>query len=262
MMLLLNVNAHVYSFLCLYFVWICVLLNGKCMLCCILPMLILIGSFSLLAASTSCRRTSITPSLCLLVSMASHSDCAVGDLIGRTIKEVNVKKKHCSRSCVVVIFSTNKQNNCCYSCCQLRACRPLNINTKGQRGRDWVLISVIESLLVGEWWLPSGTPHRKKLKLAEGTLGMFSIHLKRLCANIPEDCSVLSLHQWHSNRVWRLRLLLIPSQSLVSLSARLWNTVIHISNGRLKTRHVCQTITICHEQWEQHQVFPWKNQRV
>ncbi|KAG7228768.1 hypothetical protein INR49_008546 [Caranx melampygus] len=44
-------------------------------------MLILIGSFSLLAASTRCRRTSITPSLCLLVSMASHSACAAGNLI-------------------------------------------------------------------------------------------------------------------------------------------------------------------------------------
>lgn len=53
-----------------------------------LPMLILIGSFSLLAASTSWRRTSITPSLCLLVSMVSHSDCATGDLVGKTIKQV------------------------------------------------------------------------------------------------------------------------------------------------------------------------------
>lgn len=55
---------------------------------CLLPMLILIGSFSLLAASTSWRRTSITPSLCLLVSMVSHSDCAAGDLVGKTIKQV------------------------------------------------------------------------------------------------------------------------------------------------------------------------------
>lgn len=44
-------------------------------------MLILTGSFSLLAASTRCRRTSITASLCLLVSMASHSDTAVDDLM-------------------------------------------------------------------------------------------------------------------------------------------------------------------------------------
>lgn len=53
-----------------------------------LPMLILIGSFSLLAVSTRCRRTSITPSLCLLVSMVSQSACAAGDLVGKTIMQV------------------------------------------------------------------------------------------------------------------------------------------------------------------------------
>lgn len=53
-----------------------------------LPMLILIGSFSLLAVSTRCRRTSITPSLCLLVSMVSQSACAPGDLVGKTIMQV------------------------------------------------------------------------------------------------------------------------------------------------------------------------------
>lgn len=51
-------------------------------------MLILIGSFSLLAVSTRCRRTSITPSLCLLVSMVSQSACAAGDLVGKTITQV------------------------------------------------------------------------------------------------------------------------------------------------------------------------------
>lgn len=229
-----------------------------CTLFCFLPMLILIGSFSLLAVSTSCRRTSITPSLCLLVSMASHSNCAAGDLVGKTIKQV---KKHCSRGWTV-IFSTNKLSHCCCSCCLFRPCRTLSINTKGQHGRDWVLVSVIESLLVGEWRLPCGTPHRKKLKLAEGTAGMFSIHRKRLYANIPLDWSAVSLHQRQSNRVWTPRLLLIPSLSLVSLSTRLWNTLIHISDGRLRTRHVCKTITICHEQWKQLQVFPRKNQRV
>lgn len=229
-----------------------------------LPMLILIGSFSLLAASTSWRRTSITPSLCLLVSIVSHSDRAEEDLIGRAIKKVDLRKTHCSKSCVV-ISSTNKQKNCCYSCRLLKACRPPSINTKGPHGRDWVFISVIECA-GREWWLPCGSPHRKKLKLAEGTLGMFSFHLKRLHANTSLDWSTLSLHQWHNNRVWRPRLLLIPShgtsRSLVSLSARLWNTLIHISNGRLRTRHVCKTITICHEQWKKLQVFPWKNQRV
>uniref|UniRef100_A0A4W6CI71 Uncharacterized protein n=1 Tax=Lates calcarifer TaxID=8187 RepID=A0A4W6CI71_LATCA len=75
------------------------------MLTCILAV------FSLLAASTSCRRTSITPSLCLLVSMASHSDCAVGDLIGRTIKEVSVKKKHCSRSYRQTRLSPGQESN-------------------------------------------------------------------------------------------------------------------------------------------------------
>lgn len=43
-------------------------------------MLILMGSFSLLAASTSCRRTAITASLCLVVSRVSQSDWAAGDL--------------------------------------------------------------------------------------------------------------------------------------------------------------------------------------
>lgn len=51
-------------------------------------MLILIGSFSLLTVSTRCRRTSITPSLCLLVSMVSQSACAAGDLVGKTITQV------------------------------------------------------------------------------------------------------------------------------------------------------------------------------
>lgn len=64
-------------------------------------MLILIGSFSLLAASTSWRRTSITPSLCLLVSMVSHSDCAAGDLVGKTIKQVvEPWKKNEERLCI------------------------------------------------------------------------------------------------------------------------------------------------------------------
>src|SRR4029434_11049333 len=46
------------------------------------PMLILIGRFSLLAASTSLPRTSITASFCLATSMVSHSDRAGDDLGG------------------------------------------------------------------------------------------------------------------------------------------------------------------------------------
>lgn len=73
-------------------------------------MLILIGSFSLLAASTSCRRTSITPSLCLLVSMASHSDLAADDLIGRTIKQVVMSKNNTEADVAVaaqLVFPTH-----------------------------------------------------------------------------------------------------------------------------------------------------------
>ena len=46
-----------------------------------LPMLILLGRFSLLAASTRCRRTSIMAAFCLLFNMASHSSRA-GDELG------------------------------------------------------------------------------------------------------------------------------------------------------------------------------------
>lgn len=61
-----------------------------------------------------------------------------------------------------------------------------------------MLVSVIQSRLVRESCLPYGIPHRKKHKLAEGTFGMFAIHLKCLCANIPQEWPELSVHQWQS----------------------------------------------------------------
>lgn len=68
---------------------------------------------------------------------------------------------------------------------------------------------------------------------------MFQIHLKLLGAIFISA---------ENNRASRARLLLIPYQPLVPLSTTLWNTMMHISNGRLRIRHVCKTITICHEQ--------------
>lgn len=136
-MVLFHVKAHVYFFFPGFGVNLCMCVcffyfHGKpdvhfapSVASCFSPMLILIGSFSLLAVSTSCRRTSITASLCLLVSMASHSDCAAGDLFyvkkqpSRTISyKEGGKKTHCS---------TNK----------LPLLAPDHVgNTKAQRGRD------------------------------------------------------------------------------------------------------------------------------
>lgn len=128
----------------------------------LLPMLILIGSFSLLAVSTSCRRTSITPSLCLLVSMASHSDCAAGDLEGKT------SNRSFSHGGGTVIFS--KLSDCCCSCCLLRAYRALSINTKGQHGRDRALVSVMESLLVGGVVTPLWDASQENAEISEGNV--------------------------------------------------------------------------------------------
>lgn len=133
MIVLFDVNTHVYSFLVSIFcvnLCVCFFLN---VLFCILPMLILIGSFSLLAASTSCRRTSITPSLCLLVSMASHSDCAAGDLMGRRIKKDRVRSNtvYSNIAAEAVLFPAvpSKNTTVAVLAVLLRACGPLNVNT-------------------------------------------------------------------------------------------------------------------------------------
>ncbi len=103
---------------------------------------------------------------------------------GKTIKQIiNMRKNPAAE--VVRWFSAQSRASVAAPsvCLELAVLRVWT--QKGRHGRDWELVSVTESLLVGEGWLPSGTAHRKKLKLAEGTSGMFSIHLKCPCANIP-----------------------------------------------------------------------------
>lgn len=145
-------------------------------------MLILIGSFSLLAASTSCRRTSITASLCLLVSMASNSVCAADDLVGKKQFESKLSREVMINKLEQRLCSDFLPNNPF-----LLLLFPLSLQDSVYKHKE-VDMDVIEcsswSLLVGEQRLPCETPHRKKLKLAKGTSGMFSIHLKCLCDDI------------------------------------------------------------------------------
>lgn len=136
-----------------------------------LPKPILIGSFSLLAASTRCRRTSITPSLCLLVSMVSQRACAAGDLVGEAITHVIwfAGRVRSTKGCAFIL--------------QRHPTEPAERgNTERRHGRVWVLVSVTEGLPARELRLPCETAHRKRLKLEEEIAGMFQVHLQRLGA--------------------------------------------------------------------------------
>ena len=96
-----------------------------------------------------------------LIMINENMDWLIMKITGRLISnENNHPLQPCFRGCAAVV-STNKQSNRFCSCCLFRACRTWEsctlwtINTKGQHGRDWALVSVIKRLLVTPLWDPS-----------------------------------------------------------------------------------------------------------
>lgn len=133
-----------------------------------------------------------------------------------------------------------------FRACLFSVHKPLSTNTKGQHEHDWALVSAGWGSPTPRW-----EPSQEKADISGGNIRNVLYPPK---TSACQHSSGLITTVLTKRKVWRLRLAFVPSQAKAFYTL-LRNTLIHISNGRLTTRHVRKTVTICCKH-KRSQVFP------